>query len=137
MGVPTGLLAGLLKGLLARLLKGLPARCRRRAGDAGEQGRDLDVNRRAAPRSAVHAHRAPVPLDDRRDDRQPQARSPRLAVAGGVRPIEAPEDLLHILVGDSRTVVAHLDDGDGPGVLAGGRRGMRGGTPPRRCPHLL
>ena len=92
------------------------------------------MNRRAAPRSAVHAHRAPVPLDDRRDDRQPQARSPRLAVAGGVRPIEAPEDLLHILVGDSRTVVAHLDDGDGPGVLAGGRRGMRGGTPPRRCP---
>ena len=42
----------------------------------------------------------------------PRPDPPRLAVAGGVRSIEAPEDLLHILVGDSRTVVAHLDDGD-------------------------
>ena len=67
--------------------------------------------RKVAPPPGVSStdDRAVQRLDDRRDDRQPEARAAGLAGARGVGAPEALEDLVADLLGDALAVVGDLD----------------------------
>src|SRR5439155_27146304 len=75
---------------------------------AGTVERQVDTERRAAPRGGGHVHLPPVGGDDGGDDAQPQPGAAVMAGAGRVGPVEALEDPARLLGGEAGPVVGHL-----------------------------